>query len=103
MAWEVVNASDDRQFGIVQTMEEPMTITAEMKQAAERAGSVPVRLTDPETDDAYYLVREEVFERFKAVLDDGLDMREVGILIDDAMRDDDACDPLLDSYQKYRR
>lgn len=80
-----------------------MTITPEMKHAAERAGGAPVRLTDPETDDTYYLVKEADFDRLKSVLDDGLDMREVGILVDRAMHEDDTGDPLLDSYQKYGR
>ncbi len=80
-----------------------MTITPEMKEAAERAGGTPLHLTDPETDETYYLVKGAVFDRFKSVLDDGLDMREVGFLVDHAMREDDAGDPLLDSYQKYRR
>ena len=33
--------------------------------------------------------------------DDGLDMRQVGALIEEAMREDDADDPLLESYQNY--
>ena len=80
-----------------------MTITPEMKNAAEQAGGVPLRLTDPETDDAYYLVKEEVFDRFRTVLDDGLGRKEVGLLVERAMREDDAADPLLESYQTYRR
>ena len=35
-----------------------MTITPEMKHAAEQAGGAPLRLTDPETDDTYYLVKQ---------------------------------------------
>ena len=80
-----------------------MTITAEMKQAAERDGDIPLRLSDPETDEAYYLLKKEVFERFRTVFEDGLDRSEVGILVERAMREDDAADPFLESYQKYRR
>jgi hypothetical protein len=79
-----------------------MTITPEQKQAIERAGEAPVRVEDPETNDAYYLVKEDVFDRLRTVFDDGLDMKQVGILVDAAMREDDVDDPLLDSYQKYR-
>lgn len=79
-----------------------MTITPQMKQAVDQAGGEPVRLSDPDTGDAYYLVKEQVFDRLKTVLDDGLNMKEVGILVEAAMREDDASDPLLDSYQKYR-
>lgn len=79
-----------------------MIITPEQKQAVERAGREPVRLSDPETSDAYYLIREEVFERLKTVTDDALDMQQVGILVNNAMREDDENDPLLESYQRYR-
>ena len=46
-----------------------------------------------------------MYQRFRRLLeeeDDGLDMRQVGMLIEEAMREDDANDPLLESYQKYR-
>lgn len=79
-----------------------MTITPGMKQAVERAGREPVRLSDPETGDAYYLVKQEVFDRLGTRIDDTPDPRQVGMLVNDAMREDDGGDPLLDSYQKYR-
>lgn len=78
-----------------------MTITPEQRCTADAAGAVLV--TDPETNGSYYLVREEVYDRLRGVLDDGPDMREVGLLVEAAMREDDAGDSLLDSYQKFRR
>jgi hypothetical protein len=47
-------------------MEAPMTtITPEQRKAVREAGAEPVRLTDPESNDAYYLIKEEVFERVR--------------------------------------
>jgi hypothetical protein len=48
------------------------TLTPELKQAIDQAGDAPVRLTDPETLQAYVLVSAEVFDR----LLDGVDRRE---------------------------
>jgi hypothetical protein len=44
------------------------TITPEQRREIENAGARPVRLTDPETNDAYYLLREEVFARLRDVI-----------------------------------
>jgi hypothetical protein len=52
--------------------------------------------------DDYVVLRAEVYERLRAALDDGLDMAQVGSLVEAAMRDEDAGDPLLESYQRYR-
>jgi hypothetical protein len=41
------------------------TLTPEQRQLVERAGTEPVRLTDPLTDDTYYLIKEEVYERIR--------------------------------------
>ncbi len=79
----------------------------ELTQEQQRAlkGEQPPRVRDPETNEIYVLVRSEAYERLCRILgdDDGLDMRQVGVLIEEAMRDDDADDPLLASYQNYRR
>ena len=79
-----------------------MTITPEMKHAFEQGEGQPLRLSDPESNESYYLVKEDVFDRIRTVLEDVPDMTQVGILVDNAMREDDAGDPLLDTYQKYR-
>jgi hypothetical protein len=52
--------------------------------------------------DDYVVLKAEVYERLRAALDDGLDMAQVGSLVETAMRDEDAADPLLDSYQRDR-
>lgn len=48
-----------------------MTITPEQKQAVDQAGRQPVRLSDPETNAAYYLVKEEIFDRIRDVIQPG--------------------------------
>jgi hypothetical protein len=52
--------------------------------------------------DDYIVLKAEVYDRLRAVLDDGLDMTQVGALVEAAMREDDAGDPLLDTYQSDR-
>jgi tetraacyldisaccharide-1-P 4'-kinase len=52
------------------------TLTHEQKQAVEQAGDEPVELTDPQTHTAYVLVRADVFQRMKALLEEEEDRRE---------------------------
>ena len=42
-----------------------MTLTPELRQAVQDANGEPVRLEDPETHDAYYLLKAEVYERVR--------------------------------------
>jgi hypothetical protein len=44
------------------------TITPEQRQLIERAGSEPVRLEDPETHQAYLLVKEEVYQNMVGLI-----------------------------------
>ncbi len=56
---------------------------------------------DPQTRQEYVLVRRDLYERLKALLDpEGPDMQEVGMLVERAMREDDANDPTLEYYQQ---
>ena len=49
-----------------------MTIlTPEQRQAVERAGAAPVRITDPESNTAYVLLRADLYERLRALVDPG--------------------------------
>ncbi len=60
----------------------------------------PVRVAMPELGTDCVVLRADVYERLRAILeDDDLDMRTVALLIENNMREDDANDPLLDSYQ----
>lgn len=77
------------------------------EQQLEALDAVPeCRFIDPCTRKAYVLVTADAFDRFRKILDEdaGLDMRQVALLVERAMRDDDAHDPTLQFYQeKYGR
>jgi hypothetical protein len=50
--------------------ETPMTtLTPEQRLAVEQAGESPVRLEDPETHAAYVLMKAEIYERFKPLVE----------------------------------
>jgi hypothetical protein len=62
----------------------------------------PVRVSMPELGTDCVVLRADVYERLRSVIEeDGKpDMRTVAILIEHNMREDDANDPLLESYQE---
>jgi hypothetical protein len=76
-------------------------LTEPQQQALDARTEEPLRLVDPRNRASYVLVRADIFERMKALVqDDSLDMRQVAVLVDAAMREEDANDPALESYQK---
>jgi hypothetical protein len=81
--------------------EASMIELTEQQQHALDASPEP-RVIDPRTKTAYVLVRADVYERIRGILaeDEGLDMRQVAVLVEQAMREDDADDPTLDFYQR---
>jgi hypothetical protein len=52
--------------------------------------------------DDYVVLKAEAYDRLRMVVDEGLDMSQVGALVEAAMSEEDAGDPLLESYQSYR-
>jgi hypothetical protein len=78
-----------------------MTLTAE--QVAALKHGEPVRLRPPELGAECVVLRADVYERIQTALDDSLSAEQVGVLVERVMRDEDQGDPLLDSYQQYRR
>jgi hypothetical protein len=63
------------------------------------AHEVTPTVIEPESKTAFVLVRKEVYERWRRVFDDEPD---AALLVNEMMASDDADDPLLESYQKYR-
>ena len=63
-------------------------LTLEQRQTLENAQ--PTRIHDPETDRTYVLVRADVYERMRAIID-GISRR--------AGWDD----PAMDEYEEYRK
>jgi hypothetical protein len=71
------------------------------QQRQQLHGPEPLAI-DPVTRDTYVLVRREVYERLKSLLaPDDYDPDEGAALVNEAMAEDDANDPLLESYQRY--
>jgi len=68
-----------------------------LREAAE-AGT-PVEVVDPSTNRVYYLISAEQFQQMAATLSGDFDPRELYPTIEKVMAEDDAADPLLDSYQ----
>jgi len=64
----------------------------------------PVRVAAPDLGADCVVLRADVFDRLQSVLEDDNepDMRTVALLIERNMREDDANDPLLESYQDSR-
>jgi hypothetical protein len=85
--------------------EAPMLELTQQQQQALDASAEPPRLIDPRTNKTYVLLGANVYERLRHLLEgDELDMRQVALLVERAMREDDADDPTLaSSQQKYGR
>jgi len=66
---------------------------------AVQAGT-PVEVLDEATNRVYYLIFAEQFQRMAATLSGDFDPRELYPMIEKVMAEDDAKDPLLDSYQR---
>ena len=70
------------------------------KELQEAVGAgTPVEVVDPSTQRLYYLISAEQFQKMQEVLSGDFDPRDAYPLIERVMCDDDANDPLLDSYQ----
>ena len=72
-------------------LEEPMpSLTPEQREALAlaigREGYARI--------DDYVVLKAEVYDRLRAAADDGLDMIQVGSLVESTMREEDAGDPL---------
>ena len=78
-------------------------LTEQQRRALAGTVDGPV-LVDANTANPYVLLRKDIYDRLIAGLDDdALDMHQVAVLVDRAMAEDDAHDPLLADYQKYRK
>ena len=76
-------------------------LTQEQHKALTQNGPEPAHVIDRATSVEYVLVRAEVYERLKALLDN--DLPDTAAVMNEVMADDDAKDPYLESYQHYAR
>lgn len=74
-------------------------LTPEQHEVLRQNGKEPARVIDRVTNLQYVLVRAEVYDRLKTLLDG--DMPDTAALMNEVMAEDDARDPYLESYQHY--
>ena len=74
-------------------------LTEQQRQAAVSRPEEPTRFIDPLTKETYVLLRSDLYERLRAVLEEEYDPREAYPFVDRVMAADDANDPTLESYQ----
>lgn len=72
-------------------------LAKELQQAV--GGGTPVEVIDPATQQVYYLISAEQFQKMRSAISGDFDPREAYPLIEKVMAEDDANDPLLASYQ----
>ena len=70
------------------------------EQCRELEGPEPPRAHNARTNETYVLVRADLYERLRMLLDD--ELPDVSALVEEAMREYDRDDPSLESYQQYR-
>jgi hypothetical protein len=76
------------------------SVTPDLLRAINEAGGEPLRLTDPHTNTEYVVLRAEVFDRVKHLLQNGDLADTYSAQIESAMRAG-WDDPLMDEYNHY--
>jgi hypothetical protein len=80
----------------------PLQLTEEEQREVRQAKREPVRLTDPETQQEYVLLRAEVYERMKSLLYDDSDFEpDRGYPLADEVMKEDWDDPKMAEYDRY--
>jgi hypothetical protein len=71
------------------------------RQRQELSSSEPIAI-DPQTQETYVLVRQETYQRLKALLAlEDYNPDEGAAHINEVLAEDDTKDPYLESYQHY--
>jgi len=75
-------------------------MTEQLRKAVQEHAGAPVRLIDPQTQEAFVLVRAEVYDRIQALLydDSEFDIREAYPLTDEVAAREGWDDPAMDIY-----
>jgi len=79
-----------------------ITLTSEQSQAVHAIGRDCVAIADPASNEKYVLLTEKHYQQLVAMTEESLGMKAVATLVHRAMAEEDANDPLLESYQSYR-
>lgn len=75
-------------------------LTEEQSRQVAQSPGEPVTLIDPITRAIYVLIKADTYERLRPFLEEGLDMGQVAVLVERAMREEDENDPTLEFYQR---
>ncbi len=79
-----------------------MTLTNEQVQAVR--GGKPVPIVPPEVGQECVMLRRDVYDQLReASIADEFDPARFYSLVGELMAEDDANDPALEGYQKYKR
>jgi hypothetical protein len=81
-------------------------LSDDLRQAIEQEGGSPLHVVDAATNVHYVLMRADQYEKVKAVFeheDRDFDPRETYPFVEQVMREDDANDPTLSSYQSFTK
>lgn len=78
-----------------------VNLTGEQLQAVKDGAAVRLRV--PALAMECVVVRSDLYERVRTVVNDDVREVEVAALVESSMRKYDEGDPLLESYQKYRQ
>jgi hypothetical protein len=74
-----------------------------LQQVLDHNPGEPLQVMDPRAKQTYILLRTEVYEQLMEIFQNDLEGIDVGKLIAETMREYDENDPLLESYQKYKK
>jgi hypothetical protein len=74
------------------------TLTPEQRQMVDQA----IGRDGYARIDNYVVLKAEIYDHLRNLLDDGTEMSQVGSMVEAAMREYDLDDPLLEGYQRYR-
>jgi hypothetical protein len=81
-------------------------LSDDLRHAIEKEGGGPLHIIDADTNVRYVLMRAEHYEKVKFVFeheDRDFDPREAYPFVERVMREDDASDPALSSYQSLTK
>jgi len=74
-------------------------LTDDQLQALEERGGAPTYVVDLRSNVSYVLLRAELYEQIKAVLEEEFNPREAYPFVDRIMAEDDSNDPALAAFQ----
>jgi hypothetical protein len=77
-------------------------LSEDLRQAIDEHGGAPLHVVDATTNVNYVILRADQYEKVRTVFEweRDFDPRDAYPFVDEAMREDDANDPSLESYQR---